>query len=130
MKYKEACGPISCYVAMQWLCPNELSLDQIANQLRWNQGEAIPFSSVFSYLENQDGVDVSLTRMAPEQLVDTLTKHRGIALLPVRTTSNKIDHSVCIVADGEGSLMMIDYPNLNQPITLQRLSEIWDGKRL
>jgi hypothetical protein len=130
LKYKQACGPISCYVALNWLAPGEFSLKHIADQLSWSEGETISFASLFNFLHGQEGYQCQLVRISPEQLAATLTAGKRVAVLPVRAESTIIDHSVCAVAGEDGHVMLIDYPNLAQPISFSELSRIWDGEAI
>ncbi len=130
LEYKQACGPVSSYVAINWLAPGKFSLSDVADQLGWSEGEKIPFASVFNYLDRQEGFQSKLVRITPEQLATILAEGEIAAVLPVSKSSSGIDHSVCVVAGDERNVMLIDYPDLAKPMSLSDLSQIWNGEAI
>lgn len=130
LRFKEACGPVSCYASLNWLMPGRYTLDSIANELGWSEGQKVPFVSVYNYLEKQNGIESMLIRVSPEELANILSEGGGAAVLPISKGSGDIDHSVCVVAGDNESVTLIDYPDLAKSMSLSELSRIWNGEAI
>ncbi|QGQ25630.1 hypothetical protein F1728_24400 [Gimesia benthica] len=125
--YQTACGPIACFVAMR-LMGVDCSLDTIITKCDWKEGELTTLQSMQDTFADFEKEIVSMPiRVSPQELVDYLESGNYVAVLPIRKRSGEVNHAVCAIGYEEGNVIAVDYPELTQKYSLDKLCDIWDG---
>lgn len=122
-----ACGPIACFVAMRFMGV-ECSLDSIILKCGWEEGELTTLQRMQDTFEEYNTEIVSEPiRVSPQELVNYLESGNYVVVMPIRKKSDQVNHAVCAVGFEDGNIIAIDYPELTQKYSLDKLSDIWDG---
>ncbi len=129
IEYVNACGPIACFVACRAM-GREVSIAQLANDCGWIEGRFTKLSEMQSALTRVPGIVSLPTRLSPEQLRSLLGSGNYAAVLPIRKSSDDINHAVCAIEASERGIVYIDYPELRNDVPIDQLADIWDGQVL
>ena len=130
-KYKTACGPIACFVALQSLGV-DTTLDDTAKRCGWEQDKFLPLENLRTTLQSHRGVDCQITKLTPNELCKLLKDDQTVVILAQRKLTNEIDHAVCAVGVEENDqvIHLIDYPELHRKKLIGEVADSWDGAAL
>lgn len=129
--YKNACGPIACFVALRSL-GSESSLSEMVKKCAWEEGKFVPLKTLEAAVQSYQGIDGQLAQLSPQELCQLLRDDQTVVILATRKNSEEVDHAVCavIVKDNDQTIGLIDYPELTQDKTIGEVADAWDGAAL
>ncbi len=129
--FKTACGPIACLVALRSLGV-DAHLDDVAVQCGWSEGELLPLANMKRALEEYSGIRCASVKLTPGELTHLLNDEQTVVILPIRKSTEHVDHAVCAVSSDENGNIVrwIDYPELGQSKLIGEVVHVWDGPAL
>ncbi|NQT17779.1 MAG: hypothetical protein HQ582_33800 [Planctomycetes bacterium] len=130
-QYKNACGPVACFVALRSLGV-ETSLDDVVERCKWEEGKFISLETLEAAVQSYRGIDGHLAQVSPPELCQLLGDDQTVVILVTRKRSEELNHAVCAVAvtDNDQTIRLIDYPELTQERLIAELADAWDGQAL
>lgn len=127
--YKDACGPIACYVALRAIGETP-SLEQLSSMLEWQPGRKTKICQVLTLLDQWPGLRCDGLNLSIDELWDFAGTKNLVLLLPVKRNSSQVNHLVTAVSLIDDRLAVVDYPDLKAYYSRHSLLEEWDGAAL
>lgn len=129
-RYRTACGPIACYVALRQM-GTEVSLSDVVSRCDWRDGEFTSLRTMFKVMNAYPGISCRAIRMSPAQLrLEMRRELSSVIVFTRRSVDEPINHATTVINQTDRGFTLVDYPVVNRMVSDHQLAELWDGQAL